>query len=411
MASILIASVDTLPRLGGVSMMTHHFANALGRSGHDVVVLGDRDAALPDGIGQDYQLIADVRANPGRREGPEWTAAEHPRVVAKLAQLWSQHRFHHAVAFHPFYFGPPLVEITRRENVKLSTVFHGYELRSQLLLKARWRSFRLKMAHMGPSLSEQVITLAHDTDEILVNSQYTADLVQKTGTSVPVRIIGCGLDLIEAKREISVTPDEHNLKRRRVRSRYGLPPNAKVVGTLGRIVSSKNPEQIVELLARNHELYGLIAGRGDQKEAVEQLALKRGVTDRLRIVEVASEAEKWDMLRAMDVFCLLSSEKPNGQVEGFGIVLLEAACAGVPTIAAKSGGMVDVIEDSVTGLLVPPLDVSALNTAAQSLLDQPKTAAAYVAAAQARVLERFNYSVIADKTVARWQLPTNRHAA
>ncbi|MEL6752869.1 MAG: glycosyltransferase family 4 protein [Pseudomonadota bacterium] len=405
MGRLFFASVDTLPRLGGVSMMTHHFANAFARKGHDVVVLGTDEAAIPPGMSADYELVQYERADPGRREGPAWTVIEKPNVLARLSQLWREHRFHHAVALHPYYFGLPLLDLAHRHGAKLSTVFHGYELRSQLLMKARWRAWRLGAANMGPSLSDQTIKLARQSDEVLVNSRYTAKLVQKTGSRAPLRIIGCGLDIREATREIAVSAVGHEHRKRRARVKLGIPPKAPVVGTLGRLVKSKNPDQLIRLLALNPAIYALIAGSGDEHKPLLELAAKLEVLDRLRLVTVADENEKWELLRAMDVFCLLSSEQSGGQVEGFGIVLLEASCAGVPTIAARSGGMVDVVEDRETGLTVPPLNVSALNQAVQNLLEQPETASNYVSASRERVLQQFNYDSIAEEMCFLWSLP------
>lgn len=405
MGRLLIASVDTLPQLGGISMMTHHLANGFARQGHEVTVLGTGEAAIPPGMRADYRLDRFERANPSRREGPAWTVIERPNVLACLNRLWREHKFDHAMALHAYYFGAPLLEVAHSHGAKLSTFFHGYELRSQLMLKARWRSMRLNAAAMGPSIGDEIIRLAKQSNEVLVNSRYTAQLVKQTGTHATPRIIGCGLDLDEATVQMAVTGDEHEEIKRRVRSRLGIPPKAKVVGTLGRLVACKNPNLLVQLLTRNKLAYALIAGSGKEEASLFKLAAELGVVDRLRLVKVKSDQEKWDFLRAMDVFCLLSSEGKNGEVEGFGIVLLEANCAGVPTIAARSGGILDVIEHKSSGILVPPKSLSALDKAVKALWGNPDEGHGYVEAVRASVRERFNYQFIANELSTAWQLP------
>ncbi|MGA3017924.1 MAG: glycosyltransferase, partial [Bryobacteraceae bacterium] len=74
-------------------------------------------------------------------------------------------------------------------------------------------------------------------------------------------------------------------------------------------------------------------------------------------------------------------------------VLLEAAAAGVPVVSTKVTGVVDVIQDGLTGILVPPGDAPALARAVGQLLDEPETAARMARAAQSMIREHFDNSI------------------
>jgi mannosyltransferase len=76
--------------------------------------------------------------------------------------------------------------------------------------------------------------------------------------------------------------------------------------------------------------------------------------------------------------------------EGFGLTLIEAMSAGAALVAARAGAAEFVVEDGVTGVLVPPGDVDALVAALEPLMRDPASAIAMGARARARVLEKFS---------------------
>jgi glycosyltransferase involved in cell wall biosynthesis len=78
--------------------------------------------------------------------------------------------------------------------------------------------------------------------------------------------------------------------------------------------------------------------------------------------------------------------------EGLGKVLLEAAAAGIPVVSTTATGVVDVVQDGLTGILVPPGDAPALARAVTRLLDEPETAARMARAAQGMIREHFDNS-------------------
>ncbi|HLA40231.1 MAG TPA: glycosyltransferase, partial [Candidatus Glassbacteria bacterium] len=84
--------------------------------------------------------------------------------------------------------------------------------------------------------------------------------------------------------------------------------------------------------------------------------------------------------------------------EGLSNVLLESMAAGVPVIATKVGGTPEVIEDGVSGLLVPPSDSEALARAMRSLIENPELARRYGQAGKQRIAEHFSLGRMVQQT-------------
>ena len=89
--------------------------------------------------------------------------------------------------------------------------------------------------------------------------------------------------------------------------------------------------------------------------------------------------------------------------EGYGMAAAEAMASGRPVVASSVGGLVDLVEDGVTGLLVPPGDVAALRTAVERLLGDEELRARLGAAARERAAERFSPAAAAAATVAAYE--------
>src|SRR6202040_1246125 len=104
---------------------------------------------------------------------------------------------------------------------------------------------------------------------------------------------------------------------------------------------------------------------GGDRLRLEQLARDSGVADHIHFLFGLSQEELFACYAHCDVFALPS------RAEGFGLVFLEAMANSKPVIGGAHGGTPDVIEDGVTGTLVPPGDAVILSSAIQSLLTDP----------------------------------------
>jgi len=145
----------------------------------------------------------------------------------------------------------------------------------------------------------------------------------------------------------------------------------------------------------------LIIGDGALRKELEDLVKKLKLSEHVIFVGYIAHEDE-DLLKyytACDVFIMPSREiKEKGDVEGFGIVYLEANACGKPVIGGKSGGVVDAIEDGVTGLLVDPQNINDISKALIKLLINKEYSSELGVTGRKRVEKEFNWKNIAAKT-------------
>jgi glycosyltransferase involved in cell wall biosynthesis len=146
-----------------------------------------------------------------------------------------------------------------------------------------------------------------------------------------------------------------------------------------------------------------IAGNGSQREALAADAKRLGLDDAVRFLGPVDDPR--ELLRALDIFLMPSL------YEGLGIAALEAMACGLPVIASDTGGLHEAVEDSRTGLLVPPGDAVALAHAIETLAAAPAMRAAMGAAARDRAIERFGMTTMAQRTLEFYRVCMARAAA
>jgi phosphatidylinositol alpha-1,6-mannosyltransferase len=138
--------------------------------------------------------------------------------------------------------------------------------------------------------------------------------------------------------------------------------------SVGRLVERKGFDYCIQALAGIPNLHYVIAGNGDDRERLMQLAKDHGVQERVHILHNLSNGELAYLYQHCLYLLLPSRQLANGDVEGYGIVVVEANRFGKTAIGGKAGGMEDAIQDGVTGLLVNPTDLQAIQGAMQRLL-------------------------------------------
>jgi len=173
--------------------------------------------------------------------------------------------------------------------------------------------------------------------------------------------------------------------RREARARLGLPPDTVVVGTVGRLDPVKDQAGLVRAFAVLHDTHQdtrvLIAGDGPCRGDLAALIVQLGIQDRVHVL-----GERRDIpmvLAAMDVFVLPSI------AEGVSNTVLEAMATGLPVVATDIGGNPELIEDGVTGRLVPRRDHAALAAGIEAYLDDAHLRALHGKASRQRVVEHF----------------------
>jgi phosphatidylinositol alpha-1,6-mannosyltransferase len=185
------------------------------------------------------------------------------------------------------------------------------------------------------------------------------------------------------------------------RERFGLPAAGDLVVSMSRLVPRKGFDVLIEasaVLAREgRQLTVAIAGSGRDRERLENLATKLSAP--VRFLGRVSDDDLPLLLGAADVFSVLCRTRWLGlEQEGFGIVFLEAAAAGVPQVAGRSGGVRDAVVDEVTGLVVDrPADVVPATEAIRRLLDDHLLRTSFARAGRTRAIGEFEYSMLASR--------------
>ena len=180
-----------------------------------------------------------------------------------------------------------------------------------------------------------------------------------------------------------------------VRSRYGFDEKTFLVGAVANLFPRKGYEHLiraVHLAAPNVPTVGcLIVGEGDPGYRAGLDALTRDLGLAGRVVFAGFQSDVFPYLAAMDLFVLPSV------MEGFGIALLEAMAMGRPVVATKVGGVPEVVEEGVTGLLVPPADPASLARAIVRLAEAPELRRQLGGAGAERVRERFHVTRMSEQ--------------
>jgi glycosyltransferase involved in cell wall biosynthesis len=138
-----------------------------------------------------------------------------------------------------------------------------------------------------------------------------------------------------------------------------------------------------------HDIRIVIAGSGPEERSLRHLAASLELSSRLTFVDGGVSMTGY--LSAIDIFCLPSLQ------QGLGVVMLEAMALSRPVIASGVGGVVSVLEDRETGLIVPPSDSRALSDRIIELLQNREQARRMASAGQTLIRERFNEQRMLDE--------------
>ena len=190
------------------------------------------------------------------------------------------------------------------------------------------------------------------------------------------------------------------------RKALGLEPDALVVGTVARF----DPVKALDVLLRGFAVLAAIQptarlvliGDGPEARRLRALARSLGIDAQVRFAGVVADASR--LLPALDLYASASRR------EGLPLALLEAMACGLPVAATRVSGHVDVVEDGVTGVLVPPDDPAALGRAMDALVVNPARREVMGQAGRRRAEERFAASRMAAETADLYRVAARRFA-
>ena len=222
-------------------------------------------------------------------------------------------------------------------------------------------------------------------DAALANSRNTATLLRSFG--VPEAKIHIVYPAVDSRRFHPQV--EGSLVRRRFADDDDV-----LLLSVGRLQRRKGHDVAIQAVARLRErmprLRYVIAGDGEERPRLERMVAELGLEGRVFFAGVVTDTDLPSYYAACDVF-LLPNRVDHGDIEGFGIVFLEAAAAGRPVIGGDSGGVPEAVEGNVTGLLIDGASVDCVAAAIADLGQSARRRHMMGAAGRVRAVERFSW--------------------
>ncbi|MFP5299348.1 MAG: glycosyltransferase [Actinomycetota bacterium] len=218
--------------------------------------------------------------------------------------------------------------------------------------------------------------LADRTDALIAVSEHIRDELLELGIGrrEQWRVIPLGFDLSPL---LEIEGPSGAL-----RASIGVDEGVPFVGVLGRLAPIKDHETLLRAIARVDGVHLAVLGDGDRRQRIEALRAELGLEDRVHMVgwwtDVASAVADLDVV-------VLTSRN-----EGTPVSLIEASAAAKPVVSTDVGGVRAVVDDGVTGLLMPAGDVDGICEALDRLLADVDLRAKMGAAGRERVRDRFD---------------------
>lgn len=360
---VLWVTNDLPPRAGGIEQFVGNLVDRVHPRG--TVVVGP---ANPDAAGHDTDLVHRVVRAPGQ-------VLPTPALLRLVRRVADEHRPDVVVLGASWPLGELAAALGRDPGVPVVALSHGLE--AGLAARGLGLLLRRTTRHLAA-----LTTISDWTEERLAPH-----------ARCPVVRVPPGVDVERFH------PD---LDGAALRAAWGVPGDAPLVGCLSRLVPRKGQDRLLEawpeVAAAHPGAWLALVGTGPLEDELRTRAA------RLPNVVVPG-AVPWPDLpaahAAFDVFAMPCRTRLLGtDVEGLGIVYLEAQACGVPVVAGSSGGAPETVREGVTGTVVDGDDVGALVAAIDGLLADPARRAAWGAAGRAHAVERWGWDAIAGRFAA-----------
>jgi len=284
------------------------------------------------------------------------------------------------VLFSSMVTGVMSAMAARRPRAHMAAIAHGRDVTLERALHQRvWlpRSFRALDALMP------------------VSSATAQALTDRGAEPARVHVVPNGIDPGRF-----TAPPARSLARSAVEGDLGLPPGALLLLAVGRQVRRKGiawfTASVIPRLGP--EVHLVVAGEGPEVEAIREAADTAGVAGRIHLLGRVSEERLATLLAGADLFVMPNVPVP-GDMEGFGVVMLEAGLAGLATVASDLEGIRDVITDGANGHLVPPLDAAAFAECIARYAGDRDALERLSASAREHVVSTFSWSAVAEQYV------------
>jgi phosphatidylinositol alpha-1,6-mannosyltransferase len=269
------------------------------------------------------------------------------------------------------------VRLARKHKARLVVYIHGEELNSIAgSRQLRWMARRV----------------FNRADTVIANSHNTADILRgRWGIDEPrLTVMHPGVD---TQRFCPCNRDPE------LRAGFGW-ADRPVILTVSRLQQRKGHDQMIRALPRvirqvPDVLYAIV-GQGEQQQSLQNLVHELNLHDHVQLLGGLIDSDMIHACQQCDLF-VLPNRTVDGDIEGFGMVLLEAQACGKPVIAGRSGGTAETMQADRTGVIIDCNDPEALAGAATALLTDRPRARAMGQAGRRWTVEQFDWAVCAAR--------------
>lgn len=247
-----------------------------------------------------------------------------------------------------------------------------------------------------PKWSKYLDVVLASASRVVCNSNYTGEILKQVGVPEEKIVRICpGVDVSHW----IVEPDSARVQA--LQKLHEL-ENRPVILTVTRLIERKGCDQVIEampnILSRFPEAVYLIVGEGPERDRLETLRNQLGLTKSVIFAGAVSDQDLRAYYSLANLFAMISRQPPGShEVEGFGIVYLEANACGLPVVAGNSGGVPDAVVDGKTGYLVDPFSSEAVASAILRLLENPELGQEMGYFGRERAAKEFSWSEISDR--------------
>jgi len=230
---------------------------------------------------------------------------------------------------------------------------------------------------------------------VTTNSEYTLNEFKKTGLKTPTVVIyPCG-HVLASQNPVATTAEINTLK-----AKLDI-ADKKIILTVGRLTERKGQDMVImalpEVIQAKLDVVYLLIGRGSEKERLKELAKQFDVENRVIFLSNIDDEDLPLYYKTSDLFITTSRIIKEDDVEGFGMVYLEANSFGLPVIAAPTGGVAEAVIDNLNGLMCDPLNPQDIAVKIITLLSDKNLAAKLGELGRERVEKNFQIIDQANK--------------
>ena len=331
---ILLITSEFPPKPGGIGNHAFHLASSLKKRGFRIQIITDQRL---DDIQQEKIFDASHEIFVKRVKITQLRFFMYLSRIAAILRhirnnetiiasgkfsLWS-------VAFASFFF----------KNKKYIAVIHGSEVNLQ-----------------NTFLRGLINSSLQRFNKIIAVSNFTKSFLDKE-VQVPIEVIPNGFEIEDVKVDVFYDTDEVYPK----------------LITVGNVTKRKGQLNVIKALPQLIHSYPSImyriVGTPSEKDLLLNVARQLKVEKHIKFFGTVSQNKKHQLLKTSDIFVMLSENLKNGDVEGFGIALLEANALGIPSIGASKCGIDDAIDNYSSGIVVDNNNPKAIENAVQTILN------------------------------------------